>query len=233
MKKYLLYLGLGLLILLGSADSSLAAKIDVYIPAEIEQDQVFPAQVYLNTEQRSTVGTDLLFSFDPEQLEFVEVASTDFYPHYHQVRIDKQKGQLRYSGTNDYQKYSSGSDVFANLFFVKKDQARLSLDLVWSQQRTDDTNVVGVEGNDLIKQRPNMIPVDAEDFPDPSVFDSLSDEEILAGDQSGAVLGETEETITPRGRFEFELWWLIVGLVVLLFILFLIIIRRKKSKQDE
>jgi hypothetical protein len=223
MKKYLAACGLSLFILLGLVDSSLAAEIDVYVPAEIEQDQIFPVQVYLNTEQQQTVGTDLLFSFDQAQLEFVKVEATEFYPHYHQVRIDQQKGQLRYSGTSNYQDYITGADVFANFFFVKRDQAQLSLDLVWEQDRTNDTNVVGVDGVDLVEQRPNLIAADAETFPDPSVFESLSETTLEPTDAQGEVLGEQQETITPRSKLEFKWWWL---LILALFLLLVIIIKR-------
>ncbi len=230
MKKYFVSCGLGLFILLSLVKPSLAAEIDVYVPAEIEQDQVFPAQVYLNTKQQQTVGTDLLFSFDQTQLEFIDVTSTDFYPHYHPIRIDNQKAQLRYSGTSNYQEYVTGSEVFANFFFIKRDLDQLSLDLVWQEDRTNDTNVVGVEGSDLIDQRPNLIPVNAEDYPDPSVFDSLSDKQDESINSQGSVLGESEEgAITPRTRFKIKWWWLVIGFLLLLLVIVKIYINKTRK----
>lgn len=198
LRLLVIFIGIGQVLLMNSPVQ--AATIDVYVPAEIESGQVFPAQVYLNTKDQQTIGTDLLFSYDPQQLKFVQVQSTDFYPHYHQAKFlqQQQQGQLRYSGTADYQHYQQGSEVFANLFFKKigggpNQASTLSLDLVWEQDRTDDTNVIGIEGQDLLKQRPKIIPVELTDFPQPVA--ELSKKPSPAQAQhadSGQVLGQEQ-----------------------------------------
>jgi hypothetical protein len=222
-----------------------AATIDVYVPAETKPGQVFPVQVYLNTEGEQTVGTDLLFKLDGEQLEFIKAESTDFYPHYHPVKQDFTKGLLRYSGTADYEQYQQGAGVFANLFFkrlgagaaqagqtgpaqagqgqvgqgqaqqgqtgdnreqhpsgqtkteteVDETGAGLSLDLIWQGERTDDTNVVGIDGQDLLTKRPKIIPVDLADFPQPVATASaqIARDQALGQADYGQVLGQEKQ----------------------------------------
>lgn len=208
-----------------------AAEIDVYLPADPQPGKLIPVQVYLNTEAEQTIGTDLLFSFDAQSLKFVEVETSDFYPHYHQVKVDQAKQQIRFSGTSNYQQYRQGANVLATLFFRKTGSKEINLDLLWEKGQTNDTNVIGIEGQDLLDQRPNIIAADLEDYPQPIDLDQVKPGK--ADQAPGQVLGEEAVEVGQRSVWSQAIAWLKINwwwLLIILLILVIYIWRRYKRQ---
>lgn len=131
-----------------------AAEIKIVMPSNIGKNQVFPVQIFLDTQGELTVGTDLLFGFDQSDLSFEQVDEADFYSNYHEPMIFLDKSQIRFSGTSNYGEYEAGNKLFATFFFKKKKIGKPQLNLIWQEDKTNDTNVIGVGGEDLLKVSP-------------------------------------------------------------------------------
>lgn len=205
-----------------------AAKIELVMPQNLDQNQVFPMQVFLDTQGELTVGTDLLLSFDKRDLEFVQVDQANFYPNYHQAKIYLDKGHIRYSGTSNFRDYQQGSDLFATFFFRKKKLGKPQISLLWQKDRTDDTNVIGINGTDLLSTQPTI-----------RYDDSLLIEPDPNNANNGKILGASSlddfffggvgniKTATPVSKSCG--WWCWLWLIILLLLLFFWW-RRKKRK---
>lgn len=211
-----------------------AAKIKLLMPQTIDKNEVFPVQVYLDTEGELTVGTDLLFSFDTKDLKFKQVDQADFYDNYHEAKIYLDKNQIRYSGTSNYKDYQQGNALLATFFFKKKKIGKPQINLIWQKNRTDDTNVIGVKGQDLLDQKPTI------------VYDnSLAVKPNPKNKNNGQILGET-----TLGNFLFEefndnvlgvatrtktssVWWLIIILLAILLLLFFIWKKKRKERNQS
>ncbi len=134
----------------------LAAELRAVMPSNIGKNQVFPVEIYLDTGLQKTVGTDLLIKIDPDDMVFVQAEPTEFYDLYHEPKIQLVKGQIRYSGTSEYENYKKGKGLFATLFFKKKQIGKPQFELIWFEGRTDDTNIIGVNGDDLLVEEPEI-----------------------------------------------------------------------------
>ncbi len=214
-----------------------AAEIKLVMPSNIGKNQVFPVQVYLDTQGELTIGTDLLFGFDPTDLAFVQVDEANFYSNYHEPIVFLDKGQIRYSGTSNYDDYQAGNKLFATFFFKKKKIGKPELHLIWRKDKTNDTNVIGENGTDLLTTSP-IIEYDNSLRVKPSsknekpgkvlggadTFTDLFDESITGG----SVLGKATVIEKENDQSKYFLFVLATFIIGLFFFIFW---KRKKEKK--
>ena len=148
-----------------SCSSIYAVKLELTTPQLPNKTDVFPVSVYLNTEGEKTIGTDLLLSYDPKLIEFVRVEPSTMYSRYPDVQIDSIRHQIRYSGTSQFNNYQESNGIFATFYFRPilinnlKDLTN-ALKLIWQKNSTNDTNVVSVEGKELLIQEPSILKIE-------------------------------------------------------------------------
>lgn len=214
-----------------------AAEIKLVMPSNIGKNQVFPVQVYLDTQGELTVGTDLLFGFDSTDLVFVQVDEANFYSNYHEPIVFLDKGQIRYSGTSNYNDYQAGNELFATFFFKKKKIGKPELHLIWLKDKTNDTNVISENGTDLLTTSPiieydnslRIKPSSKNEKPGKVLgrADTLTDlfEESISG---GSVLGKATVIEKENSRIKY----LVFLTIVFAFGLALLFLWKKKKKND-
>ncbi len=144
-----------------------AATMELTSTRDPNPDQTVVVEVHIDTLGEKTVGTDLLLRFIPTDLEFIEARPGDLYANYHQPRLDLKAGTIRYSGTVNKDSPFSGSGIFATLVFKRLNQSqevfppeksgeRPLIELTWKRDNTTDTNIVSVEGKELLFTAPTV-----------------------------------------------------------------------------
>lgn len=151
--ELILYLFLGSVILF-NPKSSLAATIKLVIPPSVKFNQEFNVEVYLETKSEKTIGTDLLINYDPKNYTFIKAIPGNLYPVYHPAKIYSEKNNIRYSGTNNYNNYKTANGLFTTLVFSSKITTKPEINLQWEKNKTNDTNIIGVKGEDLLITNP-------------------------------------------------------------------------------
>ncbi len=226
---------IGVLLFLFTPSLIRAAEIKMVMPSNIGKNQVFPVQIFLDTQGELTVGTDLLFGFDQSDISFVQVDEADFYSNYHEPMVFLDKSQIRFSGTSNYGEYEAGNKLFATFFFKKKKIGKPQLNLIWQEDKTNDTNVIGVGGEDLLKVSPVVeydnslrIKPDTNNEKPGKVLGGtdLFSEIVDETNNSGLILGKATmvESRTAKKKFIFVL-------LALLITGFLIFIYWKKKRK--
>ena len=163
--RYFLKTSLLVLFFCFSCSSVYAAKLELITPQLPNKTDVFPVSVYLNTEGQKTIGTDLLLSYDPKLIEFVRVEPSTMYSRYPDAQIDLVRHQIRYSGTSQFNNYQESNGIFATFYFrpiLKKNLKDLNdvIKLIWQKNSTNDTNVVSIEGKELLTQEPPILRIE-------------------------------------------------------------------------
>lgn len=223
------------------------ATIELLLPQVVKKGETFPIEVYLDTGSEKTVGTDLLLSYDPSDLSFVKVIQTNFYSNYHPPKIYSDKNQIRYSGTSDYQNYVQGSGLFTTLIFSKKKSGKPTLDLIWQNGNTNDTNVIGIDGSDLLQQKPIIKYLNPGDSkPTKSNFNNKPTEISSPSPSDKQVLGEmvnattqTPDTFTfadrktPQSIVSNRFYLLILLFIFIIIGLFWLVFLAKKRKRQK
>lgn len=182
-----------------------AASIGLQLSKRIEGEDLVEIEVYLDTELQQTIGTDLLFTYEPTELEFVSAKPGELYPNYHDPRVDTVKKQIRYSGTAQFNKYEAKSGLFATLVFRRLINVDTELALVWSEDATNETNVVSAEGKELLSTQPQPLTIKKGKEKVGKVAGIADDDS-----QSGDILGEATYITGSYAWF----YWLL-GMIVL------------------
>ncbi len=168
-----------------TSNTVLAATLEPVIVSEPKNTNQFPVFIFLDTEDQKTIGTDLLLQYDAKKLEFVKSKKGELYPNHHEVVVNKKLGQIRYSATvNTKDESVSGEDNLVTLYFRKKNKnVRVSqtktepnaLQLVWKPYATNDTNVVSVDGEELLATAPAELAIDPKAKSNGSVKGTFDD----------------------------------------------------------
>ncbi len=161
------------LLLFGITTSvALAATLEPVIVSEPKNTNQFPVFIFLDTEGKETIGTDILLQYDPKKLVFVKskVKKGELYPNHHEAVVNEKLGQVRYSATVDSKDESvTGAGNLVTLYFRKKNKnvtvaqtktEPSALQLVWKPDATNDTNVVSVDGVELLATAPAELAID-------------------------------------------------------------------------
>lgn len=216
-----------------------AAEIEVIMPQRTGVNQTFPIKFNLNTLGKQTIGTDLLIELDYSELEFIQAEPAEFYPNNHQPKIYLDKNQLRYSGTSNYLDYQAGSGELVTLFFKKKIVGQPKFELIWEEGATSDTNVIGIDGKDLM-QHPPTIKYDNSFREKPSAEGALSGDilghQLLSNNPLAINLPQSEKKLaTPiknaSSSFK-KIIFFIAFIIALLFLLLIILVKRKRKEQE-
>lgn len=251
--ELILYLFLGSVILF-NPKSSLAATIKLVIPPSVKFNQEFNVEVYLETKSEKTIGTDLLINYDPKNYTFIKAIPGNLYPVYHPAKIYSEKNNIRYSGTNNYNNYKTANGLFTTLVFSSKITTKPEINLQWEKNKTNDTNIIGIKGNDLLTNSPVIsYSKNINIKPTEKVTNNNGPIDLI---ESGEVLGETDTPPTyqnthssapslisnnyPKVAGASIIRRLIIFIVILAsiclislgFILFLIS-KKKKEKEDK
>lgn len=212
-----------------------AAEIEVIMPQRTGVNQPFPVKVLVNTQGKKTIGTDLLIAVDFSELEFVQAEPSGFYPNYHQPKIHLNLNQLRFSGTSNYLDYKAGSGELVTLFFKKKIVGQPKFEIIWEKGATDDTNVIGLNGDDLLVNQP-LLRYDNSLRKKPSSQDALTGDvlghQILSDNLLASQLSQSlsaSETLTSKKNS--SLSSKIIFLIVIIVILLLFIKRRDQKRK--
>ncbi len=149
-----------------------AATIELVALNEPQKTGIFPVFIYVDSENVPTIGTDLYMSYDASRVEFQKIKFEDMYPEQHDVQHDTKKHTIRFSGTNDYQKYLSVKGTLAVAYFklLKKNTNNTAIlagynppiKIIWTSNSTNDTNVVSADGEDLVGSAPVALRIDPE-----------------------------------------------------------------------
>ncbi len=195
--ELILYLFLGLFVLF-NPKYSFAATINLVLPPSVKFNQEFDVKIYLDTKSEKTVGTDLLINYNPQNYTFVKAIPGKLYSVYHPVKVYSEKNNIRYSGTNNYNNYKNANGLFATLVFSSKISAKPEIGLQWEKNKTNDTNVIGVKGEDLLNTSP-VISYSKSLENKPTEKRPINEPTDIP--QPGEILGETDVLPTQNPTF--------------------------------
>ncbi len=163
MRKFLLVLGLVILFLFSNQEI-LAASLNLSSSNSTPQvGEEFWVEVYLDTQNQATLGTDVILIFDPQFFEAKEIQEGVIYPSYPGKKIDNEQGKIFLSGVANYGAPVSISGVLGKIKFMPKKQGKGEISFAWEPGRTDLTNIVPYQGSDnLLSQAPQTLGLQIE-----------------------------------------------------------------------
>lgn len=119
--------------------------------------QKFKVIVSVTSNNRTTLGTDAVLSYDPRILTAIKIVPGKVYPLYPEnlQDIDNTHGKLTLSGTVGFNKPQTANGVLAEIYFrAKKPEATL-LAFNWMPNATNESNIVpDFGGLDLLTEKP-------------------------------------------------------------------------------
>lgn len=117
----------------------------------------FKVAVLVASENRTTLGTDAVLTFDPRILKVVKIVPGKIYPLYPQnlQEIDNIHGKLSFSGTVGFNKPQTANGVLGTVYFRSKKEGSTILGFSWMPNTTNDSNLVpDFGGIDLLAEKP-------------------------------------------------------------------------------
>lgn len=104
----------------------------------------------LDTEEKETVGTDIVLTYDASKLKLKDVVEGITYSHYVKEINDKE-GKVMISGVIDPdKKLFKGKGVFATLKFEAVKEGKADIQIEFSEGSRNDSNVADRSGNDIL-----------------------------------------------------------------------------------
>ena len=119
--------------------------------------QEFKVIVSVATENRTTLGTDAVLSYDPKILTAIKIIPGKVYPLYPEnlQDIDNTHGKLTLSGTVGFGKPKTANGVLAEVSFRSKKPEATILSFNWMPKATNESNIVpDFGGIDLLTAKP-------------------------------------------------------------------------------
>lgn len=117
----------------------------------------FKVVVLVASENRTTLGTDAVLTFDPRILKAIKIIPGKIYPLYPQnlQDIDNTHGKLSFSGTVGFNKPQTANGVLGEIYFRSKKEGQINLAFDWMPNTTSDSNLVpDFGGLDLLTEKP-------------------------------------------------------------------------------
>lgn len=112
-------------------------------------------EIRLDTWSNPVSGADLILNFDPLNWEVAEITEGTIFASYPLKEFDNSSGQVKISGTAEYNNYYSGRGNFATLKFNLKSAGITSLKFDYSPGSTLDCNIVSaLTGQELLTEEP-------------------------------------------------------------------------------
>ena len=135
------------------------ASLTLVAPKTVGLGETFTVEIKLDTGNRSvpTTGTDVILKYAPDVtiltypppkigvIKPLKIIPGNTYDTYPIQEIDTETNTIKISGSaSSLKNYFSGSGTFASIEFKTVDLGPISIDFVWREGATDDTNVVGL-----------------------------------------------------------------------------------------
>lgn len=133
----------------------------------------FKVTVNVKTDNRRTLGTDAVISYDPKILTATKVSPGKIYPFYpsNLTEIDNVAGRLNFSGTVGFGKPVSANGVLGEVYFRARQPRSAKLNFLWEKKGTKDSNIVPDFGElDLLLEQPKGITLT---FRQPSLLEKI------------------------------------------------------------
>lgn len=133
----------------------------VSVKKEYIVKDVVPVSVMVETGNHKTIGTDVIFHYDPKILEATSsavIVKGKIYQDYPAAGIDSQTGTVTISGINSSsQPNFQGSGLLATINFRAKAAGQTTVTLDFTPDSTTDTNMVdSTSGEDVLESVENL-----------------------------------------------------------------------------
>lgn len=106
--------------------------------------------VFLDTTGTETTGADFIASFDHEKLKLSSVHPGTIFDAYTTPVIDNQNGKVSFSGLVNPGNAYEGAGQFAQLIFEPLENGEADIQISFTPNDRNDSNVADTNGNDTL-----------------------------------------------------------------------------------
>lgn len=160
---------------------------------QVEINQEFEVEIYLDTLNQQTVGVDAFLTFDTGDLEVLNIEGGLIYPNYPAMIYDNGTGEIKIGGSANYNNYFDQSGVLATIRLKAEKLGQTTIDFIWNQGRTNETNVVSLQIDDLLTTHPAGLTIDITDSSDNESDDDQGENNDDQGEDASPVSSPAPE----------------------------------------
>ena len=155
--KILVYLFVTLLFITIVASPVVASSLSLQTDeAKIAVGNDQSVAIVLDTNEKETVGADIVVTYDFQKLKLKEITEGLMFSQYVKENNDKE-GKVMISGVIDPAKKSyKGKDTFATLKFETLKEGKADVRIEFSEGSRNDSNIADRNGNDILTSVENQ-----------------------------------------------------------------------------